>query len=67
MACFKAKLKMNGSQALFHIILNTKCMKWFTYTDFTIASILKTLINLVASVDHTFSDNVVQYSTIQIP
>lgn len=58
---------MNGGQALFHIILNTKCMKLFTYTNFTIASISKTSINLVASVHHIFSDNVVQYSTIQIP
>ena len=67
MAHSKAKLKMNDGQALFHIILNIKCMKWFTYKDFTIASILKTLINLVASAHHIFSDNVVQYSTIKIP
>lgn len=42
-------------------------MKLFTYIGFTIASISKNFINLAASVHHVFSDNVVQYSIIQIP
>lgn len=25
---------MNGGQALFNMILNIKCMEWFTYTDY---------------------------------